>query len=72
MDWRASESCGFVNCLANSPRPRFVQTAGCWMSDGWMWDVGGRLCLKKFDVTELAVSQLIDLAGVRANVTKGY
>ena len=39
---------------------------------GWMWDVGGRLCLKKFYVTELAVSQLIDLAGVRANVTKGY
>ena len=38
MDWRASESCGFVNCLANSPRPRFVQTAGCWMSDGCgMW-----------------------------------
>ena len=38
--------------------------AGCWMWAG--------LCLKKLDVTELAVSQLIDLADVRADVTRVY
>ena len=34
MDWRASESCGFVNCLANSPRFAQIQRNGrCWMLD---------------------------------------
>jgi hypothetical protein len=35
-----------------------------------MWAQWASLCLKKLDVTELAVSQLIDLADVGANVIK--
>jgi len=51
MDRRASKSCSFVHCLV---KMALKVVRGHSSAEG--------LCVKKLDVTELAISQLIDLS----------